>query len=494
MKYNLILFFTVYISLIIINSISCAKHTKDEWKSRSVYQILTDRFALSNDDDQATCNCNSKCNVYCGGTFNGIKNHLDYIKGMGFGAIWISPPLKNKPGSYHGYHNIDLYNINEHFGTKDELKDLIKACHDNDIWVILDAVPNHMAGELNISTFIPFNKTEHYHIDIPGLNCSEWDDSNQTFVENCSIWGMPDLAQENTYVKETLISWLKSMIDDYGFDGIRYADVRNVPKWFWNNLTYAVEGMYTLGVFDNQDTAYVASYQQYMDGVADFPLFYQLRNSFCDGSMINLDNYIRTGHSQYKSPQYNAILFDIHDAERFLYQCSRGYRYKALRNLVAFTFFFKGIPIFYYGDEQYLDAGGENDRRRQPLFGNYDVDSDLYQLIKTLNSLRTKYNIFDLDITSKYVDDDNYVYMRGNDIMVAVSKGLTQTIQIENHGLNDDDKFCNALKSGDCISVKDDVVTIRMEGEPKIYVKTSVGEMIYISSYLLLLLILLTLF
>ena len=128
------------------------------------------------------------------------------------------------------------------------------------------------------------------------------------------------------------------------------------------------------------------------------------------------------------------------------------------------------------------------------MFGNYDVDSDLYQLIKTLNDLRKKLNIFDLDFTSKYVDADNFVYMRGNDIMVAVSKGLTQTIQIENHGLNDDDKFCNALKTGDCISVKNDVVTIRMEGEPKIYVKTSMGEIIYISSYMFLLLILLTLF
>ena len=483
MKYNLILFFTVYISLIIINSISCAKHTKDEWKSRSVYQILTDRFALSNDDDQATCNCNSECNVYCGGTFNGIKNHLDYIKGMGFGAIWISPPLKNKEGSYHGYHNIDLYNINEHFGTTQELKDLIKACHDNDIWVILDAVPNHMAGDLDISTFIPFNLSEHYH-NLTGDDCNgHWDE--QRYKENCRIWGMPDLNHENSFVNDTLIKWLKDMLIDYDFDGVRYADVVNAPTWFWNNLTYAVNGIYTLGVFDNQNTTYVASYQQYMDGVADFPLFYQLRSSFCDGSMINLDNYIITGHSQYKSPQYNAILFDIHDSERFLYQCSRGYRYKALRNLVAFTFFFKGIPIFYYGDEQYLDAGGENDR---------SVDSDLYQLIKTLNDLRKKLNIFDLDFTSKYVDADNYVYMRGNDIMVAVSKGLTKTIQIENHGLNDDDKFCNALKSGDCISVKDDVITIRMEGEPKIYVKTSVGEMIYISSYLLLLLILLSLF
>jgi alpha-amylase len=349
-----------------------------------------------------------------------------------------------------------------------------------------------MAGELNISTFIPFNLSEHYH-NLTDDDCNGHRDE-QWYKENCRIWGMPDLNHENSFVNDTIIKWLKDMLKDYDFDGVRYADVVNAPTWFWNNLTYAVNGIYTLGVFDNQNTTYVASYQQYMDGVADFPLFYQLRSSFCDGSMINLDNYIITGHSQYKSPQYNAILFDIHDAERFLYQCTSGYRYKALRNLVVFTFFFKGIPIFYYGDEQYLDAGGENDRRRQPLFGNYDVDSDLYQLIKTLNDLRKKLNIFDLDFTSKYVDADNYVYMRGNDIMVAVSKGLTQTIQIENHGLNGDDKFCNALKTGDCISVKNDVVTIRMEGEPKIYVKTSMGEIIYISSYMFLLLILLTLF
>ena len=169
MKYNLILFFTVYISLIIINSISCDKRTKEEWKSSSVYQRLTDRFSRSNDDDPALCDCSSLCNETCGGTFNGIKNHLDYIKGMGFGAIWISPPLKNKEGSYHGYHNIDINTINPKFGTDQELKDLISECHNNDIWVILDAVPNHMAGDLDISTFIPFNKTEHYHIDMPGF-------------------------------------------------------------------------------------------------------------------------------------------------------------------------------------------------------------------------------------------------------------------------------------------------------------------------------------
>jgi alpha-amylase len=349
-----------------------------------------------------------------------------------------------------------------------------------------------MAGDLDISTFNPFNKTEHYH-NLTNQDCDgHWDE--QWYKENCRIWGMPDLNHENSFVNKTIIDWLTKMLKDYGFDGVRYADVVNAPTWFWNNLTYAVDGMYTLGIFDNQNITYVASYQQYMDGVADFPLFYQLRSSFCDGSMLNLDNYIKTGHSQYTSPQYNAILFDIHDAERFLYQCSLGYRTKSLRNLVVFTFFFKGIPIFYYGDEQYLDSGGNFDKRRQPLFGNYDEESDLYQLIKTVNQVRKNYNIFDLDLTTKYVDADNYVYMRGKDIMIAVGKGLTRTIEIEDHGLNDDDKFCNKLKAGDCISVKDDILTIRMDGEPKIYLRKSVGEMIYVSSYLFLFLILLALF
>ena len=193
---------SIFISIVLISSIlplsMSNHHKKDEWKSRSIYQLLTDRFS-KDDNTETTCADLSK---YCGGTFNGIKKNLDYIVGMGFDAIWISPPLKNKEGSFHGYHNIDINSINEHFGTAEELKDLIKACHDKDIWVILDAVPNHMAGELDISTFIPFNKEEYYHMNMPGLKCDPWDDNNQTIVENCPIWGMPDLAQENEFVKK----------------------------------------------------------------------------------------------------------------------------------------------------------------------------------------------------------------------------------------------------------------------------------------------------
>ena len=160
MKDNKILFFS-FALLSLLNLSFCGRNSKDEWKSHVIYQVVTDRFAKEEDDSVSECNVT--LNTYCGGTFKGIQEKLDYITGMGFTGLWISPPLKNKENSFHGYHNIDLYSVNEHFGTSDDLKNLIRKCHEKNIWVILDAVPNHMDGDLDISTFNPFNKTEHYH-------------------------------------------------------------------------------------------------------------------------------------------------------------------------------------------------------------------------------------------------------------------------------------------------------------------------------------------
>ena len=97
-------------------------------------QLLTDRFAKESDDD-GSC---SDLSTYCGGTFKGIMQKLDYIQGLGVNAMWISPiPLQTDDG-YHGYWQQDITQINPHFGTEQDLKDLVEACHDKDIWVMLD--------------------------------------------------------------------------------------------------------------------------------------------------------------------------------------------------------------------------------------------------------------------------------------------------------------------------------------------------------------------
>ena len=61
------------------------------WKPRSIYFVLIDRIARSGSDNSACADLGK----YCGGTFKGLEGKLDYIKGMGFDAIWITPVVKS---------------------------------------------------------------------------------------------------------------------------------------------------------------------------------------------------------------------------------------------------------------------------------------------------------------------------------------------------------------------------------------------------------------
>lgn len=64
------------------------------WKSRTIYFALTDRVARSENDNGG--NACGNLGDYCGGTFKGLQSKLDYIKGMGFDAIWITPVIESE--------------------------------------------------------------------------------------------------------------------------------------------------------------------------------------------------------------------------------------------------------------------------------------------------------------------------------------------------------------------------------------------------------------
>lgn len=68
----------------------------DGWSKQSIYQLMTDRFART--DGSLTAECNTSEGPYCGGSWKGIIQKLDYIQGMGFTAIWISPIVKQLEG------------------------------------------------------------------------------------------------------------------------------------------------------------------------------------------------------------------------------------------------------------------------------------------------------------------------------------------------------------------------------------------------------------
>jgi alpha-amylase len=83
---------------------------------------------------------------------------------MGFDAIWISPVVDNIDGGYHGYWAANWEKINSNFGSADDLKNLVKECHNRGIWVMVDVVANHVGPVgTDFSRIHPFNKAGHYH-------------------------------------------------------------------------------------------------------------------------------------------------------------------------------------------------------------------------------------------------------------------------------------------------------------------------------------------
>ena len=147
--------------LFIILSTYVTSKTKSEWKSRSIYQILTDRFARTSSGGSCTLS------KYCGGNYQGVIKHLDYIKGMGFDAIWISPIVENYPNSYHGYHLTNLYNLNSNFGSESDLKSLITGLLQKDLTKrIKDSdIQNH--PYFTEGHKVDWNKVANFEIECP---------------------------------------------------------------------------------------------------------------------------------------------------------------------------------------------------------------------------------------------------------------------------------------------------------------------------------------
>ena len=77
--------YIIFIVLLTLAHQAQAVPTIDDWRSRSIYQIITDRFARP--DGSTTAPCVIADNQYCGGTWQGVIKKLDYIQGMGFTAV-----------------------------------------------------------------------------------------------------------------------------------------------------------------------------------------------------------------------------------------------------------------------------------------------------------------------------------------------------------------------------------------------------------------------
>ena len=452
---DILISFTFF-SLIIL-SISA---NAEEWKKRSIYQLMTDRFAT---DISNPPHCDVDKKDYCGGNHKGLQNKLDYIKGMGFDAIWISPIVKNAEGSYHSYHTIDFYGLNEHFGTEQDMHDLVNACHEKGIFVMLDVVANHVGLVGNdFRSINPFNSPEHYHDP-----CTITDWTNYEMVEYCRLADLPDLNHENDYVADELLRWIQYMVTKYNVDGLRVDTVPEVPRWFWKKFN-AASGVFQMGEVFNGNVHYVASYQGPLTATFNYPLYYSINDGF-KGNMSKLNEYYTEKRGVYTDATVLGVFIGNHDNPRFLYPPD-GRTKKQLDNASVFSVFWEGIPIIYYGDEQYFNGGGDPGCREALWESGYKTNTPLYQYYRQALNIRKKKEIWDKDLEQIYYDQDFYTFRRGDDILVVVTPEKTLTRKFDNRG----------LKAGTYINIfnKDDKITItsgnqievNMSGDPKVYI------------------------
>jgi glycosidase len=80
-----------------------------------------------------------------GGTLQGLKSKLGYLRRLGITALWVSPPFRQvafEP-TYHGYGIQNFLDVDPHFGTREEFRDFVKAAHEQGIYVILDIIAHH---------------------------------------------------------------------------------------------------------------------------------------------------------------------------------------------------------------------------------------------------------------------------------------------------------------------------------------------------------------
>ena len=80
-----------------------------------------------------------------GGTLNGVRSKLGYLRDLGVGALWLSPVFKQRGhlDTYHGYGVEDFLDVDPRFGRRADLVALVSEAHDAGIRVLLDVIFNH---------------------------------------------------------------------------------------------------------------------------------------------------------------------------------------------------------------------------------------------------------------------------------------------------------------------------------------------------------------
>lgn len=124
-----------------------------DWRDQIIYFVMTDRFddGEPGNNDQGAGEFDPASNAkYSGGDLPGITRRLDYIRGLGATALWLTPPVANQwwdgtiqYGGYHGYWAENFKAIDKHYGSLQDYQRLSHALHGAGMYLVQDIVVNH---------------------------------------------------------------------------------------------------------------------------------------------------------------------------------------------------------------------------------------------------------------------------------------------------------------------------------------------------------------
>ena len=129
------------------------------WEDQVLYFLMLDRFSGGDErepfrpedagsavrTEEGAARWREAGRRWVGGNLRGLTSRIGYLQRLGVTAIWVSPLFRQvafQP-TYHGYGIQDFLDVDPHFGTAEDLREMVAAAHEHGIRVILDIILNH---------------------------------------------------------------------------------------------------------------------------------------------------------------------------------------------------------------------------------------------------------------------------------------------------------------------------------------------------------------
>jgi alpha-amylase len=399
-----------------------------EWREEFTYFLMVDRFQDSVPRAPAGGSGRSAGiqtpDDFYGGTLQGITGNLDYIAGLGCTAIWLSPVFENNPGAYHGYNINNYLSVDPHFGTKQDLIDLVAAAHARvpPIRVILDVVINHSGDNWAYppgqGTYDGGRRYALDHLHRPDRPIPEELRQDRFYHRMGSIssgagWDNPpeclqgDIVTLKDYWNDDdadgsdLINiliqvhcyWIREAdIDGFRVDAVKHMGPLACSRFCSNVREYAYQlgkrGFFLFGEVASADDDLVDRYVGQntsrqdpggtvffgLDSVLDFRLAYSLRGvlkGFDDPAALfaRLEAQRSRALNRGEIGRYLVTFADNHDS---FWQpggrIANGAPDEQVVGIVGYILCSLGMPCIYYGTEQGFSGAGGDNQMREAMF------------------------------------------------------------------------------------------------------------------------------